>query len=93
MANPHPKCEICRLRHRPGNCRTSENALRCIYREGNGNLHYTSPGPAQGIRLHSIAIPVVDLTLVLAKLDAIGEELAALAGRLPCVEKSPREIG
>ena len=61
MGNPHPKCEICRLRHRPGNCRP-EGGRR-------------GPISAQGNRLHSIAIPVVDLTLVLAKLDAIGEKL------------------
>lgn len=50
MANPHGKFGICRLRHRPGNCRP----------EGGGRV----PGPAQGNQCYSLPGNVADLARI-----------------------------
>lgn len=80
MANPHAKCEICHLRHRPGNCKTSEDGLCCVYQEGNGNLRFPSPNQAQSNHCHSMPEIIADLARICG-------DLAALAGRLPCLKE------
>lgn len=79
MANPHHPCEICRLRHRPGNCRASENALCCVHQEGHGNLHFPSPSQAQGNQCHSMPTIIADLARICG-------DLSSLVGKLPCVK-------
>lgn len=54
MANPHPKCEICRKRHAPGNCRA-----------GGGPA---SPDSAQGIQCHSMPGFVANLARIFREL-------------------------
>lgn len=61
MANPHAKCEICRLRHRPGNCRS----------EGGGRV----PGPAQGNQCHSLPGIVAGLARICGELASLVEKL------------------
>ena len=57
MANPHAKCEICRLRHRPGNCRP----------RGGGR----DPDPAQGNQCYSLPGIVADLVRICGELAAL----------------------
>jgi hypothetical protein len=64
MANPYPKCGECSQRHRPDR--------GCV------KVRPLGDRGSQGIRLYSIAIPVVDLTPLIAKLDAIEEKLARM---------------
>lgn len=70
MANPHPKCEICRLRHRPGNCGP---------RGGGGGS-----GPAQGNQCQSLPGIVAGLARICGELAALVEKLpcvkATMAG-------------
>jgi hypothetical protein len=61
MANPHPKCEICLQRHRPGNCRT----------EGGG----TSPGAAEGIQCQSMPGIIADLARICGDLASLVRKL------------------
>ena len=56
MANLHAKCEICRLSHRPGNCRP----------EG----WWKGPGPAQGNQCHSLPGIVAGLARICGDLGA-----------------------
>lgn len=65
MANPHAKCEICRLRHRPGNCRP----------EGGGR----GPGPAQGNQCHSLPGIVAGLARICGELATLVEQLPCVA--------------
>jgi hypothetical protein len=61
MANPHSKCEICCLRHRPGNCRPQGGE--------------TGPRPAQGNQCHSLPGIVADLARICGDLAALVEKL------------------
>jgi|GEM_PF-6100736 len=65
MANRHAKCEICRLRHRPGNCRP----------EGGGE----GVGPAQGNPLQSLLGIVATLDRICGDLTALVEKLPCVA--------------
>jgi hypothetical protein len=67
MANPHGKCEICRLRHRPGNCRP----------EGGGR----GQSPTQGNQCHSLPGIVADLARICANLAALVEILPCVLKR------------
>lgn len=73
MPNPHHKCEICGLNHRPGNCRKG------------GGLPYApiSMGVVapEGASSPSRVILTVDITLLTARLDAIGEKLDMLIAK------------
>ena len=57
MANRHPKCEICLLRHRPGNCKG---------RPGKSEI---SPGMA--IDCQSTALLIADLPRIAADLAVL----------------------
>jgi hypothetical protein len=57
MANPHAKCEICRLRHRPGNCRP----------DGGGR----GAGQAQGNQCHSLPGIIADLDRICGELASL----------------------
>lgn len=65
MANPHAKCEVGCLRHRPGNCRP----------EGEGE----GAGPAQGNQCHSLPGIVADLARICGDLAALVEKLPCVA--------------
>ncbi len=65
MANPHAKCEICRLRHRLGNCRPRG-------RDG-------GPGPTQGIHCYSLPGITADLARICGELAALVENLPCVA--------------
>jgi len=65
MANPHAKCEICRLRHRPGNCRP----------EGGG----VGVDPAQGNPLQSLLSIVATLDRICGELASLVEKLPCVA--------------
>jgi len=64
MANSHPRCEICRLRHRPGNCRP----------EGGGE----GAGPAQGNQCYSLPGIVADLVRICGDLATLVEKLPCM---------------
>ena len=65
MPNGHPPCQICRRRHRPGNC------------EGKGGL--TPSRPAEAILLHSLPGIVADLTRICGVLVTAVEKLERTA--------------
>jgi len=79
MPNPHHPCPGCRRRHRPGSCEKShEVVFSCVGREGNGNLLFRSPDPAQGNQCHSIPGIIADLARICG-------DLTTLVGILPCM--------
>jgi len=65
MANLHPKCEICRLRHRPGNCRS----------KGGGG----GESSAQGNQCHSLPGIVATLDRICGDLATLVEKLPCVA--------------
>lgn len=65
MANPHPKCGECSVRHRPGPCGP----------EGGG----TPKKPAQGNQCHSLPGIVAGLARICGELASLVEKLPCVA--------------
>jgi hypothetical protein len=72
MPNPYHKCEICGLNHRPGNCKNPGS---------NGIGRFPADRRSEGPSSPSRVILTVDITLLTARLDAIGEKLDMLIAK------------
>jgi hypothetical protein len=65
MPNPHPPCQICRRRHRAGNCGAK------------GGM--TPPRPAQGNQWDSLPGIVADFARLFGELATLVEKLPCVA--------------